>query len=110
MRKKVRETWTEKHRNVVKKIFLEGGWTQKKLFSIGWTDISRCQVCHMEEGTKTHRLYYCPEWHEVRRDFPEAFRKCEQKSEDFQRQSGDGKPVLSRNFLMTAIGIEVTSA
>ena len=34
LRKKVRENWTEKHRNVARKIFLEGGWTQKKGFSI----------------------------------------------------------------------------
>ena len=28
LRKKVRENWTEKHRNVTRKIFSEGGWTQ----------------------------------------------------------------------------------
>ena len=28
LRKKVEECWTEKHRNVARKIFLEGGWTQ----------------------------------------------------------------------------------
>ena len=27
LRKKVKENWTEKHRNVARKIFLEGGWT-----------------------------------------------------------------------------------
>ena len=35
----------------------------------------------MEEGTEKHRLYYhCPEWHAVRRDIPESFRKWEQKA------------------------------
>ena len=33
LRKKVRENWTEKHRNVARKMFLEGGWTQKKDYS-----------------------------------------------------------------------------
>ena len=33
LRKKVRENWTEKHRNVARKIFLEGGW-RKRDFSI----------------------------------------------------------------------------
>ena len=28
--KTVKENWTEKHRNVARKIFLEGGWTQKR--------------------------------------------------------------------------------
>ena len=41
LRKKVRENWTEKHRNVPRKIFLEGGWTQKRLFDVDWSDISK---------------------------------------------------------------------
>ena len=45
LRKKVKENWTEKHRNVARKIFLEGGWTQKRLFDVGWSDVSLCQAC-----------------------------------------------------------------
>ena len=63
---------------MARKIFLEGGWTQKRLFDIGWRDASQCQVCHMEEGTEKHRLYHCSEWHEIRREILEAFRKWEQ--------------------------------
>ena len=51
-RKKVKENWTEKHWNGGRKIFLEGGWTQKRLFDIGWSDVSQCQACHLEEGTE----------------------------------------------------------
>ena len=53
---------------------------QKKLFDIGWSDESECQVCHKEEGTETHRLHHGPEWYEVRREIPEALRKCEHKA------------------------------
>ena len=49
------ENWTEKHRNVARKIILDGGWTQKRLFDIGWSDVSKCQACQMEEGTEKHR-------------------------------------------------------
>ena len=77
LRKKVRENWTEKHRNVARKIFLEGGWTQKKGFSI--LD-GQCQAWQVEEGTEKQRRYHCPEWRAVRRDIPEGFRKWEQKS------------------------------
>ena len=77
LRKKVKENWTEKHRYVARNIFLEGGWTQKRLFDVGWSDISQCEACQMEEGTGKHRLYHCPEWYEVRREIPEAFRKLE---------------------------------
>ena len=30
LRKRVKGNWTDKHRNVARKIFLEGEWTQKK--------------------------------------------------------------------------------
>ena len=42
MRKKMKEDWTEKHRNVVRKLFLEGGWVQKRFFDIGWSYESKC--------------------------------------------------------------------
>ena len=80
LRKKVRENWTEKHHNVARKIFLEGGWTPKRLFDIDWSDVSQCQACKKEEGTEKLRLYHCPEWYEVRREIPEVFRKLEQKA------------------------------
>ena len=44
LRKKVRENWTEKHRNVASKVFLEGGWTQKKkavrCWMVGYQSVS----------------------------------------------------------------------
>ena len=80
LRKKLREDWTVKHRNVARKIFVEGGWTQEGLFDIGGSNISQCQPCQMEEGTEKHKLYHCPEWHEVRREIPEPFRKWEPKA------------------------------
>ena len=45
LRQKVREKWTEKHHSVARKTFLEGGWTQKRLFDIDWSDTSQCQAC-----------------------------------------------------------------
>ena len=57
LRKKTKEEWTETHRNVARNLVLEGGWVQKKLNDIGWSDESECQVCHKEEGAEKHRLY-----------------------------------------------------
>ena len=85
-RNKVKENWTEKHRHVARKIFLEGGWTQKRLFDIGCSDVSQCQACRTEEGTETHRLCHCPEWYKVRREIPEAFRKLEQKAKTSKKE------------------------
>ena len=78
-REKTKKEWTERHRNVVRKLLLETGWVQK-LFDTGWSDESKCQACHEEEGTEKHRLCHCREWCEVRREIPEAFRECEQKA------------------------------
>ena len=30
---------------------------QKRFFDIGWSDESKCQACHKDEGTEKHRLY-----------------------------------------------------
>ena len=79
LRKKLKDKWTEKHRNVARKIFLEGRWTQKRLFDTGWSDgCKSVSARHKEEGTEKHRLYHCPEWYEVRREsqrFSESWTK-----------------------------------
>ena len=54
--KKTKGVLTEKHRNVAREIFLEGGWTQKRQFDTRWSDVSKCQACKMEESTEKHRL------------------------------------------------------
>ena len=57
---------------------MEGGWTQKRLFDVDWSETSQCQACQTEEGTEKHRLYHCPEWYEVRREIPDfSMRKWE---------------------------------
>ena len=43
-------------------------WGAEEVFDIGWSDERKCQACHEEEGTETHRLYHCPSakqagWH-----------------------------------------------
>ena len=86
LRKKVGVDWTEKHHNVARKIFLEGGWAQKRLLDIDWSDTSQCQACQMEEGTEKHRLNHCPEWYEVRREIPEVFIKLEQKARTSKKE------------------------
>ena len=92
LRKKTKEEWTEKHRNVARKLALEGGWVQKRLFDIGWSDESKCQACHKEEGTETHMLFLCLEWHEVRRSFQKLSESGGRKREP--QRSVNGKEIL----------------
>ena len=61
LRKKTMKEWTERSRDVGRKLFLDGGWVQKTLFDTGWSEESRCRACYKEEGTEKHRLYHCPE-------------------------------------------------
>ena len=82
---------------VARKFVLEGGWVQKKLYDIGWSDESECQACHEKEGTEKHRLYHCPGWNEVRRQIAEA-----RKKRKLLRKSGSGKGVLSRTLSVKA--------
>ena len=80
----------KKHRNVARKLVWEGGWVQKKLFDIRWSDVSKCQAGHKEEGGNTTAQ------NGTKSDggIPDAFRKWEQKSEEPQRRSVSGKEAL----------------
>ena len=71
---------------MARKILLKGGWTLKRLYDSGWSEVSQCQACQMEEGTEKHRLHHCPERHAVRRDIPESFRKWEQKARTSKKE------------------------
>ena len=85
-RKKTKGDWTEKHRNVARKMLLEGGRVQQRLFDFGWSNERECQACHKTKGTEKRRLYYCPEPHEIRIEIPEAFRKWEQTAKTSKKE------------------------
>ena len=68
---------------------------QKRLFDIGWSDESKGQACHKEEGTEKHWLYHCPEWHEVRREIPDAFRKWEQRTRASKKEGKWQKSIVT---------------
>ena len=53
------EAWTGQHRHVTRKLVVEGGWVQKRLYDIGWSCEKKCRGCNKEEGTEKHRLYHC---------------------------------------------------
>ena len=85
-RRKTEDEWTDKHRHVARKLVLDGGCVQKRLFDICWSDESEWQAYHKAKGTENHRLYHCPEWYEVRREIPGACRKWEQKAQTSQKE------------------------
>ena len=65
-------------------LFGRRGWTQQRLFDIGWSDVSQCQACKKEQGTEKHRLYHCPQWYEVRREIPEVHKKVGAKNQNLK--------------------------
>ena len=89
LRRKTSDMWTEKNRNVMRKLVVEGGWVQKRLFDIGWKDKKDCRGCGKEKGTEKHRLHFSPG---IRNEMPEELRKCEQvarmSNEDWKWQRG----------------------
>ena len=77
---KASEKWTETHRNVMRKLVVEGGCVQNRFFDIGWSDQEVCQGCQEEEGTEKHRTHHRPAWRDARNQVPEEPRKWEQKA------------------------------
>ena len=65
--------------NVMRKLMI-GGWVQKRLYDIEWSDDKVCRWCGKEEGMEKRRLHHCLEWKEVRIQRPEELRKWEQSS------------------------------
>ena len=80
LRRKTNAAWTDKHCNVMRKLVVEGGWAQKRLYDIYWSDEKKCRGCNKEEGTEKHRLYHCPSWRELRNQIQEGFGKWEQRA------------------------------
>ena len=63
---------------------------QKRLFDIGWSYESKCQVCHKEEDTDKRKPFHCPEWYEVRREIREALRKWEKQATTSKERKWQG--------------------
>ena len=79
--------WSEKHRNVARMIFLEGKVGRKRDCS---KLAGRMQVnvtpARWRKAQKKHKLYHCPEWHEIRREISETFRKWDHKARTSKRE------------------------
>ena len=52
LRRKTKEEWTDKHRNVARNLVLEGGSVQKRLFDIGWSNESKCREVTKRKAQK----------------------------------------------------------
>ena len=105
LRKKVQGDWTEKHCNVARKIFLEGGWTQKRLFDFGWSDVSFRQAYQMVEAQALPLSGMARD----QEGDSAGLQKVGSKRRERRRESGSGKEVSSRTLPVKANGTEATS-
>ena len=84
--------------------------TQKRVFDIGWSDISQWQACQSEESTEKKAqvlpLSRMAPGQEGDSGGPQKVR-C--KRQEHRRKSGGGKEVSSRTLSVKANGTEVTS-
>ena len=79
LRKKVKDNWTGKHRNVARKEDLLGRRLDAKETSMLAGRIpANVKLARRRKAQRKHSVSHCPEWYEVRREIPEAFRKWEQ--------------------------------
>ena len=92
-RRKINEAWTDKNRNVTRKLVVKGGWVQKRLYDTGWSDEKKCRGCNKEEGTEKHRLCHCPLLTEIRNQIP---RRLGDVGAEVKNSKRDGK-VSERN-------------
>ena len=56
LRRKTSEARTDKHRNVTRKLVVEGGWVQKRFCDIGWSDEKKCRGRDKEEGEEAQTV------------------------------------------------------
>ena len=85
LRKKTKGDWTDRHRNVARKLLLEGGWVRKKLFDIGWSDESEWPS--LLQGGRHRKAQALPLPRMVRnqKGDPRGFQKVGSKSENFKK-------------------------
>ena len=109
LRKKTKEDWTEKHRNVARKLVQDRGWVQQRLFDIGWSDEK--SLPNMSQGGRHRKAQASITAQNGTRSNGRFQRLSESgsKKRELQRKSGSGKEVSSSTLSMKANGIEVTS-
>ena len=56
--RKVGESWTCKHRNLMRKIMIKGRWANQN--DTGWSDKKVCRDWRKVKGTVEHVQYLCP--------------------------------------------------
>ena len=108
--KKTKKDWTEKHRNDARKLVLEGGWVQKKLLDIGWSDESECQSLSQRGRHREAQALPLPRMERGQTGDSRGVQKVEAKSQNFKKRSGSGKEVLSRVHSVKANGTVVNSS
>ena len=85
---------------------VEGGWVQKGMYDIGWSDDKKCRGCNKEEGTEKRRLYQCPSWREVRNQIPEEMGKRETSKEQRKWQRGiTSHPLNGKNWTRSHVSV-----
>ena len=50
LRKRSNDLWTDKRRNVMRKLVVEEEWVQKRLYDLGWSEENKCTGFTKEDG------------------------------------------------------------
>ena len=115
LRKKEEGDWTEQHRNVARKIFLEGGWTQKQ--NIRHRLVGHQSVSSLSDGGRHRKAQALPLSGMARSEarhsgsLQEMGAKCEnikdrmEMAKRYSRTPTQWKPVEQRKFQNEDVGV-----
>ena len=92
LRKKTKENWTEKRRNVARKLVLEKDGRRRNSSTLVGRMKVNVKLVTRKKAQKSAGSTICPEWYEVRREIPDASESGRKKRE-LQRRSGSCKGV-----------------
>ena len=104
LREKTKEDWTEKHQHVARKLVLEGGWLQKKLFDIGWSDESEMSSLSQGERYRKAQTLPLPRMARDQTGDSRGLSESARKKPKLQNKGGSGKEALSHILSVNAIG------
>ena len=99
-----RETGLKSNRKVARQLLLEGDWVQQRLFIVGWSNESDCQVTKKKtQKSRGSTIVHNGKGSEGR---PQRLSESGSKKQGLQRKSGTGKEVSSRILSANASGTE----
>ena len=94
LRRKTNESWTDKHRNVMRKLVVEG-WVQNRLYDIGWSDEKKQRLQQRGKARRSTGCTFCRHGNQIPEGLGNWERRAKTPKEDWKWQGGIASRHLS---------------